>query len=67
MLCTDWKLKKLEENVASLLENAASDKIQATTEMNEIKSNVDMIENRLDAKIDSLAVSYNRIFLVKNL
>ena len=52
--------KKLEENVASLLEN--TDKIQAITAIKEMKSNVDMMENRLDAKIDRLAVSYNRIF-----
>ena len=65
MLYTEWKPKKLEENVASLLANAVLDKIQTTTEIKEIQSNVGMIENRLGAKIDRLAVSYNRIFTSK--
>ena len=65
MLYTEWKPKKLEENVASLLANAVLDKIQTTTEIKEMKSNVDKIENRLSAEIDRLAVRSIRVFTTK--
>ena len=51
------KIEKLEENVASLLENAASDKIQISTEIKEIKSSVALVKTGLGAEINRLAVS----------
>ena len=40
-----------------MLENAASDKVQTSTKINEIKSSVAIVEKRLGAEIDRLAVS----------
>ena len=52
------KIEKLEENVASLLENAASNKIQVSAEIKEIKSSVALVKSGLGAEIDRLSVSY---------
>ena len=51
------KTKKLENSVASLLENAASDKNQVAEEIKEIKSSVAMVKTGLGAQIDRIAVS----------
>ena len=49
--------KKLENSVASLLENAASDKNQVAEEIKEIKSSVALVKTGLGAQIDRIAVS----------
>ena len=51
------KIEKLEENVASLLENEASNKIQVSAEIKKIKSSVASVKTGLGAEIDRLAVS----------
>ena len=56
-----WKRKKLEETVASLLENAASDKKEFAEEMEEIKSSVAMVKTGLGGQIDRIAVSTEMI------
>ena len=56
-----WNRKKLEESVASLLENAASDKKQVAEEMKEIKSSVAMVKTGLGGQIDRIAVSIEMI------
>ena len=55
------KTKKLENSVASLLKNAASNKNQVAEEINEIKSSVAMVKTGLGAQIDRLAVSQYRL------
>ena len=51
------KIKKLEENVAWLLENVASAKTQVSAEIKEIKYNVELVKTGLEAEIDRLSVS----------
>ena len=51
------KLTKLETSVASLIDNAASDKSQLSDRIEEIESNVIAVKTRLGAKIDHVAVS----------
>ena len=58
-----WKLRKLEETVASLVENAASDKKQVAEEMKEIKSSVAMVKTGLGGQIDRIAVSTEMIII----
>ena len=58
-----WNRKKLEESVASLLENAASDKKQVAEEMKEIKSSVAMVKTGLGGQIDRIAVSTEMIII----
>ena len=56
-ICSNRKLKKLEANVASLLENAAVDKKYVSSELQEIRSSVASVKKGLGAEIDRLAVS----------
>ena len=50
-------LLKLEASVASLIENAASDKSQMSERIEKIESNVVLVKTGLGAKIDNIAVS----------
>ena len=61
LLTQKRKRKKLENSVASLLENAASDKNQVAEEIKEIKSSVAMVKTGLGAQIDRIAVSTPRL------
>ena len=55
---------KLEASVASLIENASSDKSEVSEQMKEIKSSVALVKSRLTTKIDNLAVSYNQFYIL---
>ena len=57
LLAQKWKRKKLENTVASLLEDAASGKNQVAEEIKEIRSSVAMVKTGLGAQIDRIAVS----------
>ena len=50
LLTQKRKRKKLENSVASLLENAASDKNQVAEEIKEIKSSVALVKTGLGAQ-----------------
>ena len=49
--------KELENSVASLLDNAASDKNEVAEEIKEIKSSMLLVKTGLGAQIDRIAVS----------
>ena len=50
-------LQQLEDDVASLIEHASSDKNEVSDQIEEIKLNVSMVKTGLTTKMDHLAVS----------
>lgn len=50
-------LQQLEASVASLIENASSDQIEVSEQIEDIKSSVVLVKTGLTTKINHLAVS----------